>query len=132
MTTQQTSTGPFSPLRLSTGTVHPFYIYGTAFKEDRAGELKALALKKGFRGVDSANYSSAYDEPSIRVAIEEALKSGVKREGPFVLEHQKKKALDLLEATLTNGEKYNIQVQTKFAPMWAHAESKLPYNADQP
>lgn len=37
-----------------------------------------------------------------------------------------------MEATLTNGEKYNIQVQTKFAPMWAHAESKLPYNADQP
>lgn len=85
MTTQQTSTGPFSPLRLSTGTVHPLYVYGTAFKEDRTGELKALALKKGFRGVDSANYPSAYEESSVRVAIEEALKSGVKRKDLFVL-----------------------------------------------
>ncbi|KID89755.1 NADP-dependent oxidoreductase domain protein [Metarhizium guizhouense ARSEF 977] len=84
MTTQQTSTGPFSPLRLSTGAVHPFfYIYGTAFKEDRTGELKALALKKGFRGVDSAKHLSAYEEPSVGIAIEEALKSGVKRESLF-------------------------------------------------
>lgn len=40
-----------------------------AFKEDRTGELKALALKKGFRGVDSANYPSAYEEPSVGIAM---------------------------------------------------------------
>ncbi|KID97612.1 NADP-dependent oxidoreductase domain protein, partial [Metarhizium majus ARSEF 297] len=66
-----------APFRLSTGTVHPLCVYGTAFKEDRTGELKALALKKGFRGVDSANYPSAYEESSVRVAIEEVCKPGL-------------------------------------------------------
>lgn len=38
-----------------------------------------------------------------------------------------------MEATLANGGKYIfIQVQTEFTPIWAHTESKLPYNADQP
>ncbi|KAH0597857.1 hypothetical protein MHUMG1_04229 [Metarhizium humberi] len=67
-----------SPIRLPVRSalcvsVQPFYIYGTAFKDDRTGELKALALKKGFRGVDSANYLSAYEQPSVGIAIEEAL-----------------------------------------------------------
>ncbi|EFY84298.1 aldo-keto reductase (AKR), putative [Metarhizium acridum CQMa 102] len=133
MTAQQTSTGPFSPLRLSTGTVHPFHIYGTAFKEGRTGELTALALRKGFRGLDSANYPSAYEEAAVGVAIEEAVKSGVKREDLFVIQHQQPP----LRPRGSNIDKwgknvFSIQVQTKFTPMWAHAESKLPYNADQP
>ncbi|EFZ03606.2 NADP-dependent oxidoreductase domain protein [Metarhizium robertsii ARSEF 23] len=112
-TAQPTSTGPFSPLRLSTGTVHPFYIYGTAFQEDRTGELKALALKNGFRGVDSANYSSAYEEPSIRSTKRKAPR-------PHGRNIDKWGKLHLHPGT------------TKFTPIWAHAESKLPYNADQP
>ncbi|KAF4635236.1 hypothetical protein G7Y89_g2871 [Cudoniella acicularis] len=96
----------FTPLKLSSGRVHPFLLYGTGFKGDQTGHLAKLALKNGFEGLDSANYPTAYNEVLVGDAVQEALKSGVKRK--------------------------DILIQTKFTPSWAHAEGKLPYNTDQP
>lgn len=102
------------------------------FEEDRTGELKALALKKGFSGVDPANYLSAYKQPSVGIAIEEALKSGVKRERQFILEHQEKPVRSRGSNIDKWGKLHLHPGTTKFTPIWAHAESKLPYNANQP
>lgn len=70
--------------KLSSGRVHPYLIYGTAFKDDRTGSLTEIALKKGFEGLDSANYPAAYQEPQVGEALQKALKSGVKREDILV------------------------------------------------
>ncbi|KFG77964.1 hypothetical protein MANI_004594 [Metarhizium anisopliae] len=102
------------------------------FEEDRTGELKALALRKGFSGVDPANYLSAYKQPSVGIAIEEALKSGVKSQRQFILEHQEKPVRSRGSNIDKWGKLHLHPGTTKFTPIWAHAESKLPYNADQP
>jgi hypothetical protein len=33
----------------------PRFLYGTAWKEDETRRLTALALRQGFRGIDTAN-----------------------------------------------------------------------------
>ena len=33
----------------------PPFLYGTAWKEERTGPLVELALRQGFRGIDTAN-----------------------------------------------------------------------------
>ncbi|RYC64814.1 hypothetical protein CHU98_g1426 [Xylaria longipes] len=92
--------------KLSSGRIHPYLIYGTAFKKNRTQELTEKALERGFEGVDSANFPTSYEESQVGEAIQKALRLGVKRE--------------------------DILVQTKFAPAWAHEEGKVPYNVDQP
>lgn len=62
----------------------PLLIYGTAFKEERTGELSREALENGFTGLDSANYPTAYNEPLAGDGIEASLKTGIKREDLFV------------------------------------------------
>ena len=43
-------------------TVHPQFLYGTAWKEDRTPVLTELALRAGFRGIDTANQRRHYFE----------------------------------------------------------------------
>ncbi|MGE5054778.1 MAG: aldo/keto reductase, partial [Acidobacteriota bacterium] len=40
----------------------PSFIYGTAWKEDRTAALTELALRAGFRGIDTANQRKHYFE----------------------------------------------------------------------
>ncbi|KAI5865378.1 Aldo/keto reductase [Durotheca rogersii] len=96
----------FVPLKLSSGRVHPYLVYGTGSKHGDTSRLTTLALKNGFRAVDTANYPTAYDEALVGDAVQGALKSGLARD-------------DLL-------------IQTKFTPSWAHAEGKLSYEVCQP
>ncbi|EHK26500.1 uncharacterized protein TRIVIDRAFT_52445 [Trichoderma virens Gv29-8] len=100
------TTRRYTRLELSSGAVHPFQVYGTAFKEDRTENLTALALETGFVGLDSANYPTAYEEGQVGEAIQKALQLGVKRSDLFI--------------------------QTKFTPAWAHAPGKIPYDTAQP
>jgi hypothetical protein len=74
----------FAPLILSSRREHPKLIYGTAFKGDQTYPLTALALEHGFKGLDSANYPTAYQEAQVGNAIQKALKAGVKRENILV------------------------------------------------
>ena len=50
-------------------TNHPRLLYGTAWKEDETQRLTELALRQGFRGIDTANQRRHYHEAAVGQAI---------------------------------------------------------------
>jgi diketogulonate reductase-like aldo/keto reductase len=63
----------------------PAFLYGTAWKEDRTQELTELALRSGFRGIDTANQRRHYFEAGVGQALAAAyLAGGVTREEVFL------------------------------------------------
>lgn len=54
------------------GVSVPTFVYGTAWKEERTGELVAEALDVGFRGVDTANQRKHYHEEGVGRALSAA------------------------------------------------------------
>jgi diketogulonate reductase-like aldo/keto reductase len=84
----------------------PRFLYGTAWKEDETQRLTELALRTGFRGIDTANQRRHYHEAAVGKAISAVLRSGlVAREDLFV--------------------------QTKFTFRQGQ-DHRLPYDADAP
>jgi diketogulonate reductase-like aldo/keto reductase len=84
----------------------PDFLYGTAWKEDRTEPLTALALRAGFRGIDTANQRRHYDEAAVGRAIATAIREGlVAREDLF------------------------LQTKFTFLPGQDH---RLPYDPDAP
>ncbi len=82
------------------------FIYGTAWKEEQTEALTAMALKSGFRGVDTANQRKHYVEEAVGNALSAAIDDGlVKREEVFL--------------------------QTKFTYL-AGQDDRLPYDRDAP
>ncbi|HYM00911.1 MAG TPA: aldo/keto reductase [Blastocatellia bacterium] len=47
----------------------PEFVYGTAWKEDRTAPLTELALREGFRGIDTANQRRHYFEAGAGAAL---------------------------------------------------------------
>jgi diketogulonate reductase-like aldo/keto reductase len=47
----------------------PEFLYGTAWKEDRTAALTELAIKQGFRGIDTANQRRHYFEAGVGHAL---------------------------------------------------------------
>jgi diketogulonate reductase-like aldo/keto reductase len=63
----------------------PRFLYGTAWKEDETQRLTELALRQGFRGIDTANQRRHYHEAAVGQAIAAAVASGlVARDELFV------------------------------------------------
>jgi diketogulonate reductase-like aldo/keto reductase len=63
----------------------PDFFYGTAWKEDRTSALIELALRTGFRGIDTANQRRHYFEAGVGEALAAAYRSGiVQREDLFL------------------------------------------------
>jgi diketogulonate reductase-like aldo/keto reductase len=63
----------------------PAFLYGTAWKEDRTAALTELALRSGFRGIDTANQRRHYFEAGVGQALVAAYRGGlVKREDLFL------------------------------------------------
>ena len=54
----------------------PYFIYGTAWKEDRTQPLTELALRGGFRAIDTANQRRHYFEEEVGLALKAAYRSG--------------------------------------------------------
>ena len=54
----------------------PDFLYGTAWKEDRTGALTQLALRAGFRGIDTANQRRHYFEEGVGQALTSAYRDG--------------------------------------------------------
>src|SRR5271154_7527830 len=52
-------------------------IYGTAWKEDRTADLVELALRMGFRAVDTANQRRHYFEAGVGQGLAAAYRAGV-------------------------------------------------------
>jgi diketogulonate reductase-like aldo/keto reductase len=53
------------------------FIYGTAWKEDRTGPLTELAIRTGFRGIDTANQRRHYFEAGVGEALEAVYRDGI-------------------------------------------------------
>ena len=61
-----------------TNSPHPMppFIYGTAWKEEATQRLTELAIRTGFRGIDTANQRRHYDEAAVGAAVATAIDRG--------------------------------------------------------
>jgi diketogulonate reductase-like aldo/keto reductase len=55
----------------------PEFLYGTAWKEDRTAALTELALRSGFRGIDTANQRRHYVEAGVGEGLAAAYRAGL-------------------------------------------------------
>jgi diketogulonate reductase-like aldo/keto reductase len=55
----------------------PDFLYGTAWKEERTPALTELALRMGFRGIDTANQRRHYFEAGVGQGLAAAYRAGV-------------------------------------------------------
>ena len=55
----------------------PRFLYGTAWKEDETRRLTELAIRLGFRGIDTANQRKHYHEAAVGEAIAAAVHGGL-------------------------------------------------------
>src|SRR5579862_4166113 len=55
----------------------PALLYGTAWKEDRTATLTELAIRAGFRGIDTANQRRHYFEAAVGAGLAAVYRTGV-------------------------------------------------------
>jgi diketogulonate reductase-like aldo/keto reductase len=71
--------------RFDDGIPQPRLIYGTAWKEERTADLTELAIRQGFRAIDTANQRKHYFEEAVGQGISRAISTGmVTREDLFL------------------------------------------------
>jgi diketogulonate reductase-like aldo/keto reductase len=64
----------------------PHFLYGTAWKEDRTPALTELALRSGFRGIDTANQLRHYFEAGVGQGLAAAYRSEVVKRADLFLQ----------------------------------------------
>src|SRR5438270_3470199 len=64
----------------------PDFLYGTAWKEERTAALTELALRSGFRGIDTANQRRHYFEAGVGEALAAAHRAGIATRGDLFLQ----------------------------------------------
>jgi diketogulonate reductase-like aldo/keto reductase len=64
----------------------PAFLYGTAWKGDRTPALVELALRAGFRGIDTANQRRHYFEAGVGQGLAAAYRAGVVTRGDLFLQ----------------------------------------------
>ncbi len=64
-------------MEISRAGSSPDFLYGTAWKEERTASLVELALRAGFRGIDTANQRRHYFEAAVGEGLAAAYRSGV-------------------------------------------------------
>lgn len=84
----------------------PRFLYGTAWKEDETERLTELAIRQGFRGIDTANQRQHYHEAAVGEGIARAVAGGLAGRG-------------------------DLFVQTKFTFPGGH-DHRLPYERGAP
>jgi len=62
---------------MSPGNSIPAFLYGTAWKEQRTAALTELALRAGFRGIDTANQRRHYFEVGVGEGLAAAHRAGI-------------------------------------------------------
>src|SRR2546429_3077274 len=95
-----------APTLVVDGVRVPRFLYGTAWKEDDTERLTTLALRQGFRGIDTANQRRHYHEAAVGRAVAAAIANGVVARG-------------------------DLFVQTKFTFRRGH-DHRLPYDPNAP
>ncbi len=64
----------------------PDFLYGTAWKEDRTPALTELALRMGFRGIDTANQRRHYFEEGVGAGLAAAYSAGIVKRSDLFLQ----------------------------------------------
>jgi diketogulonate reductase-like aldo/keto reductase len=64
----------------------PRFLYGTAWKEGETQRLTELALRQGFRGIDTANQRRHYHEAAVGKAIAASVQRGLLVRGDLFLQ----------------------------------------------
>jgi diketogulonate reductase-like aldo/keto reductase len=82
----------------------PRILYGTAWKKENTEALVRLAVRAGFRGVDTACQPKHYNEPGVGAALAACIAEGLRREQLFL--------------------------QTKFTPPSGHDPKRIPYDPE--
>src|SRR6202030_4523572 len=58
-------------------SLNPGFLYGTAWKEERTASLTELALRMGFRAIDTANQRRHYFEEGVGQGLAAAYSEGL-------------------------------------------------------
>ncbi len=64
----------------------PHFLYGTAWKEDRTASLTELALRAGFRGIDTANQRRHYFEAGVGEGLAAAYRAAIVKRAELFLQ----------------------------------------------
>jgi len=64
----------------------PDFVYGTAWKESKTAALTELALRSGFRAIDTANQRKHYFEAGVGEGIAAAMRDGVVKRADLFLQ----------------------------------------------
>lgn len=64
----------------------PHFLYGTAWKEDRTAGLTEMALRAGFRAIDTANQRRHYFEAGVGEGLAAAYRNGVVKRSELFLQ----------------------------------------------
>jgi diketogulonate reductase-like aldo/keto reductase len=73
-------------MALAGGLSVPSFLYGTAWKEERTAALVEVALRAGFRGIDTANQRRHYFEEGVGAGLAAAYAAGVVRREDLFLQ----------------------------------------------
>ena len=65
------------PMVKISGVRFPRFLYGTAWKESGTQRLVELAVRQGFRGIDTANQRKHYDEAAVGQGVSAVIAAGV-------------------------------------------------------
>jgi diketogulonate reductase-like aldo/keto reductase len=84
----------------------PQIIYGTAWKKDATERLVSLAIRNGFRGIDTACQPKHYDEAGAGAGIAASIKQGLAR--------------------------HDLYLQTKFTSLSGQDPKRVPYDPKAP
>src|SRR5881394_1711749 len=82
----------------------PHFLYGTAWKEERTSALVEMAIRAGFRAIDTANQRKHYNEEGVGEGLAAAYRAGIVR-------------------------REDLWLQTKFTYL-SGQDDRLPYDAD--
>ena len=93
----------------------PRFIYGTAWKEDQTERLTGLALRAGFRGIDTANQRRHYCEADVGRAIAAAIAGGAVARGDVFIQ---------TKFTFRDGQDHRLPYDPK-APIGAQVEQSF-------
>lgn len=64
----------------------PTFLYGTAWKEDRTAALVEMAIRAGFRGIDTANQRKHYFEEGVGRGLAVAYEAGIVKRADMFLQ----------------------------------------------
>jgi len=84
----------------------PGILYGTAWKKERTAELVELAIRQGFRGIDTACQPKHYHEPGVGEGLAACLGADLRRD--------------------------DFYLQTKFTPLDGQDPARVPYDPKAP